>query len=86
MYRLGIMAAAIMAFVACADAPCNEYVDYMCECHGDDPDFDCETLSRTYQTTDPELLDQCAIDLSAQKQEDQDNGLVCGELDGDTGG
>ncbi len=63
--------------VACFYEPCDEYVDYLCTCHEDDPDYDCEALSNTYTEADPGLQDQCAIALSDVQDEDDEEGLEC---------
>ena len=55
--------------------PCLEYVDYMCACHVSEAD--CEELETTYQDADPDLQDQCAIDLADQQAEDDENGVEC---------
>ena len=77
MVRLAFFGAALSALVACVDDPCGQYVDYICICHDDDPAFDCADLQRTYTSDDPDLVDQCAIDLALQKAEDQAAGLDC---------
>ncbi len=79
--RLASVAALLGVLVACLDDPCQEYVDYICECHADDPEFDCSELERTYDGADPDVLDQCQIDLSDQKAEDDAAGLECDTSD-----
>ena len=59
------------------DDPCQEYVDYLCTCHADDPDFDCEELRTVFSDPDPNLQDQCAIDLGEQQEVDDTAGLEC---------
>lgn len=77
MNRLALIAATLASLFACADDPCGEYVDYMCECHADDPDVDCGELERTLSSDDPDVLDQCAIDLADQREKDDEAGLTC---------
>ena len=38
----------LLTGVACEIEPCDDYVDYMCQCHDDEPDFDCAELQRIY--------------------------------------
>ncbi len=78
MLRLAGLALALLTVgVACTPEPCGRYVDYMCACHADEPDFDCDELHRVYGEADPELQDQCAIDLADQRDEDEEAGLEC---------
>lgn len=65
---------------SCDDDPCARYVDYMCECHQDDPEFDCADLRASLQDADPLLKDQCALDLADQQDEDVEQGLTCDAL------
>jgi len=59
------------------EEPCADYVDYICECHQDDPDFDCQELRTTYENADPSTQDECAIALDEQEDEDEAAGLDC---------
>lgn len=61
----------------CMYEPCDEYVDYICVCHEDDPEFDCGALSETFADADPALQDECALNLQDQQDEDQQDGLEC---------
>jgi len=82
MYRLGCVSLAVLAFAACeVEDPCVEYVDYMCECH---PEVDCDDLRATYAEPDPDLQQQCSIDLDDQRDQDEIDG-VCQTADTDTG-
>lgn len=87
MSRLLIVVAAIAGlFVGCFEEnPCDRYVDYMCDCHADDPDYDCAELTRIYASADTTVQDQCAVELTNQQDQDDDDGLVCGVDDSDTG-
>jgi len=79
MRRLLLLATAWFAMASdCAFVqPCDDYVSYMCDCHSDDPGFDCQELQTVFAGADPALQDQCAIDLSAQEDQDAADGLVC---------
>ena len=57
------------------DQPCDDYVAYMCECHGDTED--CTQLTATYEGADQDLQDECAIALDAQQADDETSGHVC---------
>jgi len=63
---------------------CDEYVDYMCDCHEDDPDYDCAAQQAIYADADFEQQQECSISLDEQIQQDQDDGLDC-QLGNDTG-
>ncbi len=56
--------------------PCDEYVDYICDCH---PDEDCDSLQNTYAGADAELQDACVIALDEQLEADDESGLTCGD-------
>ena len=57
--------------------PCDDYVDYMCLCHDDDTGVDCDGLSVTYASAEPEVQDECAVLLDNQQKSDDDAGLEC---------
>jgi len=63
--------------VACDVQPCDRYVDYICVCHDQDPEFDCQELIDVLTDADPDVQDQCAIDLSDQQAQDAADGLEC---------
>jgi len=76
--RHAALALAISVGFACDDTtPCDRYVDYMCDCHGDDPGFDCVELSNAYADADASVEDQCALELDNQQASDEDAGLQC---------
>ncbi len=66
--------------------PCQQYADYICDCHGDDPDYDCASVQDQYSTSDPDLEDECEASLSDLKREDEAAGRECssGSDTGDT--
>jgi len=75
--RLMTALLATAALSGCFFEPCDDYVDYLCTCHEDDPQYDCAVLETSYLDAEPELQDQCAIDLADVQQEDEDAGLEC---------
>jgi len=81
MLRLALVAVTLVAIgTACEEdggQPCDRYVDYMCDCHGADPGFDCEELSNVFDDADPTIQDQCSIDLGDQQDEDDETGHEC---------
>lgn len=80
----GFLVLALGLSVSCDDSAsnaCDDYVDYMCECHS--ADYDCGQLQNTYADPDSSDLDSCQIALEDQEAEDAENpDFVCG---GDTG-
>ncbi|MCO4744269.1 MAG: hypothetical protein KC912_05735 [Proteobacteria bacterium] len=72
-----IFAASLFALgVACElGEPCDRYVDYMCDCHVSASE--CDQLRAELAGADPDIQDQCAIDLSQQEAQDDDDGVVC---------
>ena len=82
MSRLALFLASgtLAVLVSCVPtSPCDEYVDYICDCHADDdrPGYDCDTLRVTYQNADPELQDECQVALNEQQDEDVAEGYSC---------
>ncbi len=72
--RCGVVVLAV-GFVACDPAnPCDEYVDYMCDCHSE---VSCEDLTLTYGNPDSSVQSECAILLDEQEQEDAEAGETC---------
>jgi hypothetical protein len=69
-----------LAGANCNDDPCEDYIDYICQCHDDDPDFSCEDVKTTLEDADPEVKNQCALDLDELQVEDADNGDECDVL------
>ena len=62
---------------------CSNYVDYMCDCHEEDPSFSCEDLRASYEEATLEQQNDCAVDLDEQRQVDEEDGASCES--GDTG-
>lgn len=77
MKRVLFVAAAFACTLACEVQPCDRYVDYVCDCHADDPDYDCEALSASLADAGQAVQDQCAIDLDDLEDADAEAGLVC---------
>jgi hypothetical protein len=76
---------ALLGAVACSSDPCQEYADYMCDCH---PEEDCSDLQTIYGSdkADGDLQETCASDLDAQQQEDgAESYQTTGECASDTG-
>ena len=63
--------------------PCNDYVDYVCGCHADDLDYDCETIRLAHENHDVEQYEDCQLELDRVQVEDAASGFVCAT--GDTG-
>ena len=83
---LGSLASLFMLGGAlCAETnPCDDYVQYMCDCHGNDEGFSCDELRTTYENADPAQQDQCSIDLDDQQQQDEQDGITCDGSSSDT--
>ncbi len=78
MRGLAIGLITALALGACAEEnPCDDYVDYLCDCHADDEAFDCQELRTTYANADADVQDECAIALDEQQDSDADQGLEC---------
>jgi hypothetical protein len=80
MRQFGLAAVAVVLgiSVACTqDQPCDRYIDYMCACHDGEEGFDCAELAETYAQADAGVQNECALELSDQKDIDEDTGLEC---------
>jgi hypothetical protein len=71
------VASLLLVAANCNEDPCTDFVDYVCTCHEDDPDFDCEDIQTTLEDADPDVKDQCALDLDDLQAEDADAGEEC---------
>jgi len=66
--------------IGCGDLstnPCQEYVDYVCACHADNPDFDCETIRAAHANAGVDLYEDCQTEHDALLQSDADLGEGC---------
>ena len=85
----GFVATLTTFALACGDSnSCDDYVDYVCECHADDPAYDCEALQTPYEDADDELQAACSIILADLEEQDEQDGTGCVTDTGgaDTGG
>ena len=77
-----------LSSVACIDFDveddCANYVSYMCECHADDPDFDCAELQNFYESPDAYQQSECALALDDQLYSDSGAELTCDPSDTST--
>ena len=79
-----VVLAPLVLSSACLDdaaGPCDDYVAYMCRCHGNS--VDCDQLTATYENADQDLQDSCAAELDAQQAQDDERDVAC--PDGDAG-
>lgn len=74
---LSILGLGFAMGVGCEPEPCDRYVNYICDCHADDPEFDCEEISQSLANADPSAQDQCAIDLADLQDADDEAGVAC---------
>ena len=74
----------VLLSVACSDLsenPCEDYVDYVCECHADNPDLDCATLRAVHTNAEVEVYEDCRIEHEALLQADANLGGGCFDSD-----
>lgn len=86
MRRLLLALLAPLAACTFTDAgPCDDYCDYICDCHAGEPEYDCEGCRVEYAGgADPELQDECETELGDLQDQDEAEGHVCGAA-ADTG-
>jgi|GEM_PF-2020094 len=74
--------AALLLAPGCSDEdPCQDYVDYVCDCN----DPSCDSVTNTYSGADSKLQDECENALQAAQDADDAAGEECASLGGDTG-
>ena len=56
---------------------CDEYVDYICICHGDNPDYDCGELGSIYADPTTDQISECSVALDEQIALDQEDEFEC---------
>ena len=56
---------------ACGGNPCDEYVEYLCECDEEN----CDSLKTTYENADADIQDEC----SAQLDDAEEDAKTCTE-------
>ena len=72
--RTTVSIALLALLSACGGNPCDEYVDYLCECDEEN----CDSLQATYENADADVQDEC----SAQLDEAEEAAQTCSEADG----
>ena len=68
-----------------SSGPCQDYCDYICECHDGEPGFDCAQCMTEYADADPATQDECETALLDQQDADAAAGLSCNPVEQDTG-
>jgi hypothetical protein len=76
--RATLSIALLSLLAACGGNPCDEYVEYLCECAEDQ----CDSLKTTYEEADAEVQDEC----SAQLDDAEEAANACAEGDDETDG
>lgn len=57
--------------------PCQDYCDYICDCHAGEAEYDCDSCRTSMESSDPALQDECETELVALQDADQDAGTGC---------
>lgn len=82
---LGALAAGVALFLApgCSDAdPCQDYIDYVCDCGA----AECDSAKNAYSDADSKLQDECENILQDYQDADDAAGEECASVaGGDTG-
>lgn len=68
-----------------AGEPCDQYCDYICECHTGEAEFDCDQCRTEYASVDAELGDECEATLGDLQAQDVAGGTGCESSADDTG-
>ena len=72
--RTAVSIVLLSLLAACGGNPCDEYVDYLCECDEEN----CDSLKTTYENADSEVQDEC----SAQLDEAEELAETCSDAGG----
>jgi hypothetical protein len=72
---LGLAAMTACDGAASDNQPCDNYVDYLCECHPDDPNFTCEEARAQYESASADEQDACLEALGEQQAADEAAGV-----------
>lgn len=83
--RIAVLALPLALAGCLTEDPCGDYVAYMCDCHVNDADVDCDELETIYGSADADLQEQCAVDLEDQQDDDDAVAYECGQDDTGTG-
>ncbi len=70
----------VLVFGGCTlEEPCQDYIDYMCDCHAaaGDTGQSCEDYTATYSGADADLQDECVLALETQQTLDDASGEGC---------
>ena len=75
--------AALFLSPGCDDSdPCQDYIDYVCDCGSDE----CDSARNAYSDADSKLQDECENSLQDYQQNDDAAGEECASVAGeDTG-
>ena len=74
----------VVFLVGCGDLvsnPCQDYVDYVCECHENTPKLDCETIRAAHSNAGPDQYLDCEVEHQALEQADAELGTGCNAFD-----
>ena len=74
---LGLFALAAAGTACVSPTACDDYVDYVCECHADDPGYDCEELRLLYEDAEGAELADCQLAMQDQVAADEAAGDSC---------
>ena len=68
--------------IACEDTiktttVCDDYVDYICDCHSDNPDYNCDELESIYADPTTDQVSECSVSLDEQRALDEEDEFEC---------
>jgi len=66
MRNLFLLSALSLTISACAESPCAEYIDAVCECGDDHPD--CDEAKKAYSDPTPDDDEECSAALDDAKE------------------
>ena len=76
----GTLGLGLLLAAACEDLsenPCRDYVDYVCQCHADNPELDCDTIRAVHANAGVEQHEDCRVEHEALLQADANLGEGC---------
>jgi hypothetical protein len=81
---IALFAAALLPGCFGSSGPCDDYCQYVCDCHEGEEGYDCDQCFSEYSGADPETQDECETSLDDLKAADDAAGHTCDTTGSDT--
>lgn len=78
-FLMGLCGLATLTACVVTDSACEDYADYICECHEDE--YDCNEVRLEVSNPDADQLADCQVELDDLQAENADAGMDCAPLE-----